>query len=332
MRKTLMSGLLVVAMLLGCTGLFAQYQTNVVQSNILSASGAATQTSVSIAGLNIGLYKLNWVATATVSACTVIVETGSDNITFGTTESTSTCTSSGETTAVDATARNFVRVRFSALTVSGGGSVKFTLTAPADSLNTKNMYLDLAQTITGNITPSGGITPNAGGAVAGGVSLSCATGSPAAGSTGTNTTGVANQLWATTCYIPSTTTITTLSFLCGGTCTTDKGVIGIWNIAGTLLACSATTAGGGTTLSGANTWQKYTLSASCPNGAVTLTVQGPTWLIIGVITNGTTAGSIQTYPLANGATAFIQASQATLATFTPTFAQTVSVGPYIQVN
>jgi hypothetical protein len=102
-------------------------------------------------------------------------------------------------------------------------------------------------------------------------------------SIGTNTTDVNGQLWVSDIFIPISRSITTIGFLQGGTATTDKCLVAIYNAAGTLLGNSATA---GVTLSGANTFQEQALTAS-----VALT--GPGTYFVALQCNGTAAGAFQ---------------------------------------
>lgn len=150
------------------------------------------------------------------------------------------------------------------------------------------------------------------------------TGKPLLATPGSNTTGIAHQLWYTQMYIPTNFTITNIAFLCGQTCTTDKQAMGVWNAAGTLLAWTATTDAGGTTLSGAGTWQKVAL-------ATPLAVIGPQRLIVGVVTSGTTAGDLETSQLP-GEVCAVATGQGTLATFSPATTTTNSSCPFMYVD
>ena len=149
-------------------------------------------------------------------------------------------------------------------------------------------------------------------------------GAPVLGTAGTATTGIANQLWYTQIFIPVTTTVTNLSVLCGTTCTTDKIASGLWSTAGVLIAVTAGSAGNGTTLSGASTWQTIALQA--PTVLV-----GPAKYIIGTVTSGTTAADIQTAPLLGGVCA-VSTGMTTLATFTPVTTTTTNSCPFMYVN
>lgn len=232
---------------------------------------------------------------------------------------------------------------FTSSTANPAASGIFRL-ANADAINARNQAnnadINLLNLNSSNVAVVGGaagistsgILAITGGGAASGIVLFSDTGNPAAGTTGTNTTGVAHQLWYTSIYIPHNFVVSNMAVLSGGTATTDKVAMGIWSLAGTLLACTATTDAGGTTLSGANTWQKLAISASCPSGATTVALAGPAHYLVGVVTSGTNAGDIQTYPLANGPWASTASAQGTLATFTPSVTQTVSVAPYIMLQ
>jgi hypothetical protein len=118
--------------------------------------------------------------------------------------------------------------------------------------------------------------------------LACASnvpiGSVAYSSFGTNTTGVNNQEWLTSIWVPQTCYVTGVKVLSGGTSTTDN-IVGLLRDAGGNIIANAAAAG--VTLSGANTFQTQAFVNK------TLVV-GPALYYIGVQTNGTNAGDLQT--------------------------------------
>lgn len=111
-------------------------------------------------------------------------------------------------------------------------------------------------------------------------------GAVAYASIGTNTTDVNGQFWITDIWIPFSKQITKIGFLQGGTATTDKTLVAIYDASGTLLGNSALT---GVNLSGANTFQEQTLLTP-------VQIYGPGQYFIAVQGNGTAAGAIQTIP------------------------------------
>lgn len=109
-------------------------------------------------------------------------------------------------------------------------------------------------------------------------------GSVAYASLGTDTADADGQLWITDIFVPFSKRITKIAFLQGGTATTDKTLVALYDAAGTLLSNSAVA---GVTLSGANTFQEQTLLTP-------LDVYGPTQLYVAIQGNGTAAGAIRT--------------------------------------
>jgi len=187
---------------------------------------------------------------------------------------------------------------------------------------------DQSSTFAGVVKNSAGLNASTGNSAGAGFPATFAdSGNPAAGTTGTNTTGIAHQLWYTQIFVPYNLTATNIAVLCGGTCNTDKIAIGIWTLDGqTLLRATAATDAAGTTLSGANTWQKIALTS-------TLSMSGPARYLVGVVTSGATAGDIQTYPLAAGPVCAVQTGMGTLATaFTPATTTTAASCPYLFID
>jgi hypothetical protein len=109
-------------------------------------------------------------------------------------------------------------------------------------------------------------------------------GSVAYSSLGTDTTDVAGQLWVTDLWMPISKRITKIGFLQGGTATTDKVLVALYDAAGNLLANSAVA---GVTLSGANTFAEQNLLTP-------IDVYGPSQYFVAVQGNGTAAGAIRT--------------------------------------
>lgn len=144
-----------------------------------------------------------------------------------------------------------------------------------------NNPTNLGQTSLGPIVPTGGITPTG---VAPLRISNIPLGPVALASIGTNTTDINGQLWITDLFVPANKSITKVAFLQGATATTDNTMIAIYTPSGQLMAQTAT----GVTLSGANTFQETSLSAT------PVTLAGPATYYIAVQGNGTAAGAIQT--------------------------------------
>lgn len=110
--------------------------------------------------------------------------------------------------------------------------------------------------------------------------------SPTVATSGTDTTGIANQQWIGPVYVPANTTVTGISYLIatGGT---DKAIAALYNNVGTLLA-NSTTAASGTTVGSSSTMQG--LAFTTPYAAT-----GPANYWVSIQTNGTTA-HIRTAP------------------------------------
>lgn len=171
--------------------------------------------------------------------------------------------------------------------------------------------------VTGAITATGGVVQAASDTNFWGDS-----GHPQSLTAGTNTTGIANTVWLTQAFIPAKTTITGLGFLVGGTGGTDKCVLSIYSSTGALLG-NTTVAGGGTTVGTASTYQTIDL-------ATPVVVTGPTYVFLGVNTNGTTA-KIQT-DLNTGSKYFggnAAQTTATPANIAPPNSWTVSTAPFM---
>ena len=158
-------------------------------------------------------------------------------------------------------------------------------------------------------------------------------GPTALASIGTNTTDVAGQFWLADILIPYNRVITKIGFLQGGTATTDKTLVAIWDSYGKLVASSAIA---GVLLSGANTFQEQAIALDgAGNAATSVQLYGPQRYFIGVQGNGTTAGSLRTVATAT----FIDILGSTLAgtfgtvpaTITPPTTFTADNAPVVYV-
>jgi hypothetical protein len=117
-------------------------------------------------------------------------------------------------------------------------------------------------------------------------------GSVAYGSLGTNTTDVAGQLWVTDIFVPYNRTVTKIGVLQGGTATTDNILVALYDSRGNLVANSAVA---GAVLSGANTFQEFSLVLNAAGATISsVLLYGPQQYFIAVQGNGTTAGAIRT--------------------------------------
>lgn len=113
-------------------------------------------------------------------------------------------------------------------------------------------------------------------------------------SLGTNTTDIAGQWWITDCMVPLNRVLTNISYLSGGTATTDNFIVAIWDAKGNLLASSAVA---GQLVATANTFQVVPLALNGVGAAITtLQLYGPQQYYIGIQGNGTAAGAIQVIP------------------------------------
>ena len=121
-------------------------------------------------------------------------------------------------------------------------------------------------------------------------------GSVAYASVGTNSADIANKRMTSSFYLPRTSIITSISFLQGGTATTDNITTQIADASGNILATSAAA---GTLLSGANTFQAQAIALNGAGTAQTKTILvGPALYFVSVVGNGATAGAYQTVPTA----------------------------------
>lgn len=142
--------------------------------------------------------------------------------------------------------------------------------------------------------------------------------SPTVATSGTDTTGIANQQWIAPVYIPANQTITGISYLIatGGT---DRAIAALYSNAGVLLA-NSTTASAGTVVGSSSTMQSLAFTA--PYAAA-----GPANYWVSIQTNGTTA-HIRTAPVGAFFTA-VQAAGGTapLATITVPTSFTTAQAP-----
>lgn len=145
-----------------------------------------------------------------------------------------------------------------------------------------------APTITGAAALAAGahIAPGAGSALGG--QFWGAGFEPQSSTAGNNTTGVANQQWISSVFVPCDMTVTGIAYLIGTTGGTDRAVAALYNAAGTLLGNSTTTSGG-TVVGTGSTLQSLALTSQVP-------ITGPATYLISVQTNGTTA-KVVTVPL-----------------------------------
>jgi hypothetical protein len=131
--------------------------------------------------------------------------------------------------------------------------------------------------------------------------------------TGTDTTGVANQQWIAPIYVPNSMTLNGVAYLIGSVGGTDKAIVALYNAAGTTLLANSSTAGGGTTVGTAGTTQALAFTGA-------YAAVGPALFWVTVQTNGTTA-KIRTVPLGvapNGVQAAGGAAPASTITSVPT--------------
>lgn len=115
---------LLLMTLLFCAS-FGMAQSTLVSSQLLNgASGATALPSLNEQTFNVGLHTITWIASGTVSTCTVQLETSALGVSFvlATNEVAQTCTSSG-THVIYVAPANFVRLNVTAL--SGSGNVTF---------------------------------------------------------------------------------------------------------------------------------------------------------------------------------------------------------------
>jgi len=122
-------------------------------------------------------------------------------------------------------------------------------------------------------------------------------GPTALASIGTNSTAVAGQWWISDIWVPVNRIVTNVAYLSGGTATTTKCIFAIWDSYGRLVA---NTAVAGQVVATANIFQIMALAqASNPVGtagatATTAKLFGPQQYFVGVQTDNTTAGCLET--------------------------------------
>ncbi|HXT81380.1 MAG TPA: hypothetical protein VN702_17580 [Acetobacteraceae bacterium] len=122
---------------------------------------------------------------------------------------------------------------------------------------TQQSLADMLSPIAGGTTP---LTVRAGSAASGRSRYSTVpVGSVAYASMGTDTTLVAGTIYWAEVAIPRNITLTGIAVLNGGTVGTNKGIVGLYNSAGTLVANSALV---GAIAAGANAFQAYAFTAT----------------------------------------------------------------------
>jgi hypothetical protein len=127
-------------------------------------------------------------------------------------------------------------------------------------------------------------------------------GSVALASIGTNTTDII-QLWVTDILVPYNRIVSNISYLSGGTATTDYILAAIYDSYGRLVASTSLA---GQLVATANIWQTQAVALVYPASGVTSVVAGvaatsvqlygPQQYFVALQGNGTTAGAIQTVP------------------------------------
>jgi hypothetical protein len=204
-----------------------------------------------------------------------------------------------------------IRARVSALTggtpaitlvrTQAGGPWFSYLSLPTalsvSSLTSAGAVSGTTGTFTGATTfpPTAGTTPSMGIWAAGFV--------PSTLTTGTDTTGIANQQWIAPVWVPCNTTLNGVSYLIGTVGGTDRAIAALYNAAGTTLLANSTTASGGTVVGTLATMQA--LNFTTPYAAV-----GPGLYWITIQTNNTNA-HIRTVPLGTAFTGVQAAGGAT---------------------
>jgi hypothetical protein len=144
-------------------------QNTFTQAGVLSASGAVANGGAfenSVAQTHI----LTWTDVATVSACTVQLETSTDDVTYTlmTGSAAQTCTSSGFYN-FSGVAAKYVRVNFTALTISGGGSVSWTYSAlPAATRSSGTPYVSFCGATSGATVNCANVNPGTNAHIIGG--------------------------------------------------------------------------------------------------------------------------------------------------------------------
>src|SRR5213083_244131 len=98
---------LVVMCLVLCEAGRSQYSAQMV----FTATAVSASSSVREIGTGTAYHKLTWNKTGTVSACTVILQSSPDAITWSSLGSAGTCTSNG-VSAIVSGVHNYVRISF----------------------------------------------------------------------------------------------------------------------------------------------------------------------------------------------------------------------------
>lgn len=128
-------------------------------------------------------------------------------------------------------------------------------------------------------------------------------------SIGTNTADVNGQEWLTSIYVPQTAWVTGVSFMSGGTATTDNMYVILRDSAGNVMATSALA---GAVLSGANTFQTRAFTSQ-------ILLVGPARYFVSVVGNGTAAGAIETISASTYTNVVCATASGTFGTVTATF-------------
>jgi hypothetical protein len=143
-------------------------------------------------------------------------------------------------------------------------------------------------------------------------------GPPATQTSGTDTVGVAQQIWLTEHVVEKNTLITGISYLIGSVGGTDKAIAILFSASGAVLATSALA---GTTVGTAATFQRlaFTTPFQC----------GPGLYYIGIQTNGTNA-HIRTQAGGDHNTGVVSTQTfGTPVAVTPPTSFTTANGPYV---
>jgi Domain of unknown function (DUF4082) len=149
-------------------------------------------------------------------------------------------------------------------------------------------------------------------------------GSVAYASFGNATTNTAGKILWINVSVPANSTVTNINILNGGTVGTDKGLVGLYNNAGTLLANSAVA---GATTSGANAFQAYALTAP-------IAIAGPARYFIAYQANGTTDNirTVAASTFIDSYTTSATGTFGTLTALTPPTTFTANIGPIAYLN
>lgn len=163
MKKFVLLSVLTLALCIA-----ASAQTSFVQAGILNASGAAAQGAV-FESSAATVHTITWTSVATVSACTLQLETSAGGVSFAlmTGSAAQTCTSSGSYTFTGPAAA-YVRVNFTTLTVSGGGSVTWTYSGQAVAVPAGTPYVSFCGATTGGAANCANTNPGTNAHVIGG--------------------------------------------------------------------------------------------------------------------------------------------------------------------